>query len=424
MTTDQPPQAGRPRWGATGLVLLVGVVVVAVLVGAGLLAWSLTSDDPYVAPTPKVVHPSVDPEQAASTLEAFEKAVRTHDVDAAEALAPEGDDDAEAWLAAVVRNAEKLRLADVSLRYVTDLGTPGSDGEWDAAVDSTWRMRGFDRHAATAEIGFHLRDDGDRVALTGAGSSDGVWPLWLHGPLQVRRTADTLVLVDGSAAEARVVAARARTAVPQVRRVLPAWQQGLVVEVPASVRDLERTLDADKGTYDQIAAVTTSVDGTTAPSAPVHVFVNPDVYDTLKPTGAQVVMTHESTHVATGAWTSQMPLWLLEGFADYVALRDVDLPVSRTASQIIAQVRKDGPPRALPSSADFGTRTPDLGATYESAWLVCRLLAERGGEDALVSFYRAMDGGTALGTALEQSFGMSVAELTQAWRTELTGLAS
>ncbi len=210
---------------------------------------------------------------------------------------------------------------------------------------------------------------------------------------------------------------------PAVRRVLPGWQRGLVVEVPASEDDLDRTLDADPGTYDQIAAVTTSADGSSAPEAPVHVFVNPDVFGSLRATGAQAVMSHETTHVATDAWSSQMPLWLLEGFADYVALRDVDLPLSREAAQITAEVRRDGAPRRLPGASDFGTRTPDLGATYESAWLACRLLARRGGEPALVDLYRAVDSGRSVDAALRSSFGMSEADLTREWRTLLSDLA-
>lgn len=242
--------------------------------------------------------------------------------------------------------------------------------------------------------------------------------------LQVRRSADTLVLVEGSAREARDVARRAEAAVPVVRRVLPTWQRGLVVEVPASVDALDRTLDADPGTYDQIAAVTTSADGQLTPQSPVHVFVNPDVYDGLRPTGAQVVMSHEATHVATGAFLSTMPLWILEGFADYVALRDVDLPVARSASQIIAEVRKDGAPRSLPSADDFGTRTPGLGATYESAWLANRLLAQDGGQAALVRFYRDVDGGVPVGRALQTDFGLGVPAFTQQWRGLLQDLAS
>ena len=116
-------------------------------------------------------------------------------------------------------------------------------------------------------------------------------------------------------------------------------------------------------------------------------------------------MSHEATHVATDAWASTMPLWLLEGFADYVALRDVDLPLTTSAAQIIAEVRRDGPPRALPGADEFGDATADLGATYESAWLACRLLAQDGGEDALVSFYRSVDRGTISGRRCRRRSG-------------------
>ena len=81
------------------------------------------------------------------------------------------------------------------------------------------------------------------------------------------------------------------------------------------------------------------------------------------------------------------PLWLLEGFADYVALRDVDLPLSTTAGQIIRQVRRDGVAGPLPGPDEFDTGATHLGATYESAWLACVLLAESGGEQALVELY-------------------------------------
>ena len=396
------------------------------LLVVGLLAWAVTDDDPYVAPAPASpsAAQSVQPALATETLASFQQAVVDDDEDAARALAPEGDTDTADRLAGIVRNAELLQVDDFALRYV-DAGDSLSrpDGSWSAAVDATWEFHGFDRAPARAEILVRLENDGDRVALTGFGGGDRVSPLWLSGPLQVRRTASTLVLVDGTAAAADGYARRATAAVPVVRRVLPQWRRGLVVEVPSSVDALDQTLDADPGTYDQIAAVTTAADGSLAPDAPVHVFVNADVFGSLRPTGAQVVMSHEATHVATDAWVSQLPLWLLEGFADYVALRDVDLPLATSASQIIAEVRRDGPPRALPGAAEFNTRTKDLGATYESAWLACRLLAQDGGEDALVSFYRSVDRGTDLGAALRTSFGLSVAGFTQQWRTLLSDLA-
>ena len=416
----EPPSnralAGHPRWWVAGLTLCL-------LVGTGVVAWLVVDDDPYVAPVPPAPTRS-GPESAlaSAALADLERAVRTGDREAARALAPAGDDAAAARLAGIVANADAARVRDFSLRYVDAEGAY-ADGGWHATADATWRFAGFDPAPATAEVLVGLHDDGDRVAITGIGGGDRVSPLWLSGPLQVRRTARTLVLVDGPAGEARDVARRAATAVPVVRRVLPQWQRGLVVEVPASVAALDRVLDADPGTYDQIAAVTTSADGQLTPDAPVHVFLNPEVYTGLRPTGAQVVMSHEATHVATGAFRSTMPLWILEGFADYVALRDVDLPVARSASQIIAEVRRDGAPRALPDAADFATRAAGLGATYESAWLACRLLAQDRGEPALVRFYGDVDRGRPVAAALRSDLGLGVAAFTRQWRTLLQDLA-
>jgi hypothetical protein len=394
------------------------------LVVCGLLAWSLTRDDTYVAPTPTPARPSVSPALATETLARFQRAVRDGDTGAARALAPRGDDRAADLLAGVVRNAELARVRDVTLRYVdAESALARVDGSWSAVVDATWEFAGFDRTPARAEVSVALRNDGDRVAVTGFGGDDRVSPLWLAGPLQVRRTDRALVLVDGTPRAADAYAARAAVAVPVVRRVLPQWRRGLVVEVPSSVDDLDRVLHAEPGTYDQIAAVTTAADGSEAPGVPVHVFVNPDVYGSLAPTGAQVVMSHEATHVATDAWVSPMPLWLLEGFADYVALRDVPLPIFTSAAQVIAEVRKDGPPRSLPGPAEFGTRATHLGATYESAWLACRLLARDGGEQQLVRFYRRMDDGGSLAPALRASFGLGPGAFTSQWRSLLSDLA-
>ena len=126
-------------------------------------------------------------------------------------------------------------------------------------------------------------------------------------------------------------------------------------------------------------------------------------------------MSHEAVHVATEAATNNtMPLWLLEGFADYVALLDVDLPVSTAAGQIIDRVRKDGPPENAAGSRPSSTPPPPTsGATYESAWLACRLLAGRGGEPALVELYMRVGAGASLGRALQDRFGLTEAELTQ-----------
>jgi hypothetical protein len=211
--------------------------------------------------------------------------------------------------------------------------------------------------------------------------------------------------------------------VSDVRAVLPQWRSGLVVEVPRSSEELEAALAASPGEYSGIAAVTAASDGSAVADSPIHVFVNPAVFGRLGGTGAQVVMSHEAVHVATKAPNSSLPQWLLEGFADYVALRDVPLPFSTTAAQVIKQVRRDGAPRALPGPAEFGSTDTHLGAAYEAAWLACVVLADRGGEQALVGLYAAADEGADLDAALRARFGWSERDLVDAWRQRLTELA-
>jgi len=197
-----------------------------------------------------------------------------------------------------------------------------------------------------------------------------------------------------------------------------------VVEVPESDEALDRALAADPGTYANIAAVSASDDGTLTPQSPVHVFVNPAVFESLEPIGAQVVVSHEATHVATKApLTTGMPLWLLEGFADYVALREVRLPITTTASQIIEQVSREGPPVKLPGVTEFDEQATHLGAAYESAWIACTLLADLGGQAALVRLYDRVRDGSSLRAALRDHFGITPRQLTERWQQRLQDLA-
>jgi hypothetical protein len=197
----------------------------------------------------------------------------------------------------------------------------------------------------------------------------------------------------------------------------------VVVEVPAGPADLDRTLGAQTGDYAAIAAVTTFVGSGRDDRAPVHVFVNPEVFGALKPAGAQLVMTHELTHVATDAVHSQAPQWLLEGYADHVALHGTDLRVSTTAGQIIRRVRRDGAPKALPGAAEFDTRATHLGAWYEAAWRAVEVLARAGSEEQLLAFYRRASEGEQVEATLREIYGFDEAELTRRWRQDLEQIA-
>ena len=159
---------------------------------------------------------------------------------------------------------------------------------------------------------------------------------------------------------------------------------------PATEQRLRRTrCTPAPAQYDGIAAVTTSADGSRSGPHPCTSSSTPRSFLPLGPRGAQVVVTHEATHVATAAATSTSPTWLVEGFADYVALRSQRLPLATSASRIIALRPRHGAPAHLPGAAAVRSRrSPHLEARYESAWLACRLLADDGGPRSLVAFYR------------------------------------
>lgn len=406
----------------------------SLLVVLGLVVWRVL-DDPYVA-TPGAepgAAPTARPGQAAAALADLEAAIASGDADAAAALAPDDDPAAGRRLRDVVENASDLGLEGVTLRYVDQEGGTDPQEVWRAVVDVTWQVAGFDPAPARTEVVFALRNvtevtegaegSSERVALTAAGVAGGRAPLWLTDDLRVRRTGSRVVAVAGSARDLARYDRLAKRAVPVVRRVLPGIGRGLVVEVPRTAAGLDAALGVDEGTYAEVAAVTTSPDGEVVDGGPLHVLVNPAEMDRLEPVGAQVVMSHEAVHALTEAPTSRAPLWLVEGFADYVALRDVDLPDTTLASQVVAQVRESGVPQALPGPTDLGVGAPYLGAAYEAAWLATRELARAGGQDALVELYRVVGAGEDFDTAVRSVVGIDPAELTRRWRDELRSLA-
>lgn len=380
--------------------------------------------------------PAARPALAASALHALEHAVQSGDPAGVAALAP--DATARALLADIVANSRDLEVDDFSARYVDQVGAVTADGSWQAVVDLTWSFTGYDTEPAAAAVLVGFAPAGDVVGIEsfgdghGSDGSDGSGgrggagrrtPVWLAGRVHVVRDTGVLVLAAESRQVARTYADRLRVAYPTVREVLPRWQPSVVVEVPATAAALGAALGSPAGSYDAVAAVTTTVDGSQDADAPVHVFVNPDVSRTLRSEGAQIVMTHEVVHVATGAALSPMPLWLLEGFADYVALRDVRLPLSVTAARIARDVRRDGPPDALPGAAEFEPTADGLQAVYESAWLACVVLADSIGQDALVQVYRVADGGASTAMALREA-GLGEQRLVRLWQERLQDLAT
>ena len=375
---------------------------------------------------PSASHDSSDEraDQAQDALDRFASALEGGSRDQAADVAAEPS---RKLLADVYDNARALRVDDLSLRYVAEAapldGSQESEvgeGSWRASVQLAYRYSGLDESPANLETNVVFAPEGSGAGIVSFGGAGVRAPLWLTDRLTVVRTGRTLVAVAGEAGRYPALVTEARR---QVRRTLPDWEGPLLVEVPSSRDELDDTLQAQPGQYDNIAAVTTTADGSLAPNAPVRVFVNPAVFGRLKTRGAQVVMSHEATHVATGATFTSMPTWLLEGFADAVALADTGIPVQVAARQILRRIRADGLPDGLPTSQDLDPTADSLGATYEEAWLACRFLAQEYGAARLVRFYRAVSNGTPTTEAFRSVLGTTQREFVASWRADLASLA-
>ncbi len=379
--------------------------------------------------------PAVPDARATALLSTLARRLRHGTADQVAALAAPGRPASRQELTDLADNVRRLGLADLSLRYLAADPHQLSVAQrrrfgrsaWVADVALTWRVAGYDRATSRQELPVVLdRSRRGTVFVTARAGSGSQIPLWLLDSIVVRRSRQALVLAaagSGVASDAQSLLRQAGRAVGDVRRVLPDWVGGLVLEVPGSEQQLDRTLGATTGDYVRIAAVTTTEDGSERRGAPEHVFVNPRVFDPLGPRGAQIVLSHEATHVALRAATSRMPPWLLEGFADYVAFAHAHLPVAVTAGQILADVRRHGVPDHLPSASELSGSNPTVGASYEAAWLACRLIAARYGEAALVELYRRSDAAGSTTRAFREVLGTDRATFTRAWQAYLRRLA-
>ncbi|MFB7515987.1 hypothetical protein [Streptomyces sp. NPDC056144] len=326
--------------------------------------------------------------------------------------------------------AEFDRLADVPLggvRYrVTGVDGTG-EGRATATAELGYRIKGYDSGPSTTERVIGLTERDGRWYVTADRPAEGApEQLWQQGRVETVTGARSLVLGVGQSTERlREIAAAADRAVPAVGEAWHGnWAGRIVVLVPESVDAMGRLLGGPAASYRGIAAVTTGQLGG-GPTAPAdRVIVNPEAYGTLGSFGRQLVLTHETTHVATRVRTTKAtPVWLSEGFADWVAYRDGGRTPAQAAPELRRAVRAGEAPATLPEDGDFafGGDTDALARAYESGWLACEMVADRWGEEKLAAFYRAVGAHPAREGALEKALqdvlGTTPERFTADWRT-------
>ncbi|MEV4337291.1 hypothetical protein [Streptomyces sp. NPDC049590] len=299
-----------------------------------------------------------------------------------------------------------------------------------ADTDLSYRVAGYDRAPVDT-----------RRTLTLGRTADGHWyvtaerpareagqQLWDQGTVSAVRGARSLVLGTGGPAGLTGFARLADRAVPAVSGAWGTrWSRRVVVLVPKSLAGMAALLGAPAADYKGIAAVTTGEAGGSGRAPADRVVVNPEAYALLGDAGKQIVLTHETTHVATRAdTTAATPLWLSEGYADYVGYLGTGRTPAEAAPELARAVREGDEPRDLPGDKDFGfTSDPvKLARAYESGWLACRMIAEQWGAARLGAFYRAVGAhGTRPGAveqALRTVLGTTPRAFTDRWHAYVT----
>ncbi|MEO7000042.1 MAG: hypothetical protein ABI112_18345 [Terracoccus sp.] len=255
-----------------------------------------------------------------------------------------------------------------------------------------YRLAGFDTSDRTFDIDLSLRpasktNSHPKVVTWAAHDRPQPWDL-LH--LTMRRSAMSLVLARGPEQAADLLA-RADTAQARVAAV---WGSSRPAVWMAPSTDSEAALllgrdPADPRGLRDVAAVTDGPLEAGRPAGADRIVIVPGAWSSLAGRGRDVVATHELTHVVVrGSTTGAVPLWLSEGFAEFVAYRTVGLPERDIVRPALEAARRDGLPTDLPTEAQFVTGAGSVPAAYGRSLLVVRTLAERHGVTALVRFYR------------------------------------
>jgi hypothetical protein len=368
------------------------------------------------------------PDDAASLLAHQFRALSDADTKQAFVAAAGSGSSARTFAADAWDARDELDVASVELRYLRGGEVADRvDGSSVAEVEVSWRagpdsaVSGTSVRDATVDFRMNPRRDG-MFAIRSASAREEPLPLWLAGRVAVEGQGGAHVItVDGGVPDIDAPA-MARVAREVVLDVVPRADDDLTIVSPRTPALTADLVGRPQREFASIAAITTTVDGRTR-SAPVIV-LNPAQFATMDQRAAQVVVSHEATHLLTGAVGRSAELWVIEGFADFVALHDDTAPLAVSAGQALRQVKKDGAPKALPSAADFGRADHGLGAVYESAWMIFRMLGERHDDATIIRFYRDVLSGTDVGKAVRQAFDLSINQLTAQWRDYLTKSAS
>ncbi len=428
-------------WEWVGLAGL-GIAVALVL---SLTAFDHEGDVPDVRGASPVANPYEDGRRAGAqaVLDEWARAVRSGDTAALPGLfdpaAAPGFLDAEIRRA---NNASQVPFSEFGYDIGLDPESPvpsgvadelGASDVWAPTVYFRYAIAGADAQPTRKPVALLLARRGDEWKLVSdsgvPGSDRETWRgPWDFGPVIVRTVEGVegrSSIVLGHPAQSAMVDRLADDLGEAVAHVTDVWGQDwsrrAVVLVAGSQEEFASLVGAAHSGAD-IAAVSVSdaVDQRSRTASGQRIVFSPGSADRLTDLTRVSVLRHELTHVAARAVTSDgSPLWILEGYADYVGYRGIEATFGALAPTLSAAVTENGPPSSLPADADFGAGGDTARRAYESSWSLAAFVASEYGEERLDSLYRELAKGKAttdqLDGRIHDALGIGADELVQAW---------
>ncbi|WP_280759424.1 peptidase MA family metallohydrolase [Prescottella agglutinans] len=419
----------------------------AVALVLSLTAFDHEADVPDVRDAAPVVNPYEDGRRAGAqaVLDEWARAVRSGDTAALPGLFDSAA--APGFLDAEIRRAQNASQVpfsefgyDIGLDPEVPVGSAvadelGASDVWAPTVYLRYAIAGADAQPTRKPVALLLAHRGDEWKLVSdsgvPGSGRETWRgPWDFGPIITRvvpgeEGRSSIVL--GHPGQSAMVDRLAGELGDAVAHVTDAWGQDwsrrAVVLVAGSQEEFASLVGTAHSGAD-IAAVSVSdaVDLRSRTASGQRIVFSPGAADRLTDLTRVSVLRHELTHIAARTVTQDgSPLWILEGYADYVGYRGIEATFGALAPTLAASVAAHGPPTALPTDADFGAGGDTARRAYESSWSLAAFVASEYGEERLDSLYRALAQGRASADQLDErirgALGVGADALVQGWGT-------
>jgi hypothetical protein len=363
-----------------------------------------------VTPAPKTAT-TVDPDRAVAVetlLRGRAAAIARHDEHAfLSSVDPYADQDFLTKQKALFANLAGVPIDEWTYQVRSDdtidvsvlAKTTGADELWAPAVDLRYALHGADLAPTTRPMGYlfarrgtswYLRSD---TALDDQGRKTWRGP-WDFASCQVISTTQGIVLFHpGNEAMAERLSGELDTSIAAVSAFWGTeWAQRVALLLPDSPEEMRALVGSGFPVESVVAvAVADRVDTDAHVVTGQRVVLSPAGSRALSVASLRVVLRHEILHVAARAQTVDgSPMWLLEGFADYVGYRDSGITLPQGAPDLADEVKKAGPPASLPEDKEFRAQGRELDLAYQAAWSMARFVAEKYGEDKLIAMYRTL----------------------------------